>query len=134
MAGGNFMHRVVSYLVNELLVNSLANRWLLSSLYLFYLFTFFFGISEYPCIVSSGSFFLWPLGSSVPKWLVPLKLKEFQLLDLLWLWHKLSVLQLSTFWKIFVYLTTTFFFFFFFFFFIVLLLPSNKDIILLPRI
>ncbi|PON92204.1 Copper chaperone SCO1/SenC [Trema orientale] len=25
MAGGNFMHRVVSYLVNELLVNSLAN-------------------------------------------------------------------------------------------------------------
>ncbi|GMN40358.1 hypothetical protein TIFTF001_009585 [Ficus carica] len=26
MAGGNFMHRVVSYLVNELLVNSLANR------------------------------------------------------------------------------------------------------------
>uniref|UniRef100_A0A803QFL2 Uncharacterized protein n=1 Tax=Cannabis sativa TaxID=3483 RepID=A0A803QFL2_CANSA len=26
MAGGNFMHRVVSYLVNEVLVNSLANR------------------------------------------------------------------------------------------------------------
>ncbi|XP_062095110.1 uncharacterized protein LOC133800998 [Humulus lupulus] len=25
MAGGNFMHRVVSYLVNEVLVNSLAN-------------------------------------------------------------------------------------------------------------
>ncbi|KAJ4704404.1 Copper chaperone SCO1/SenC [Melia azedarach] len=25
MAGGNFMHRVMSYLVNELLVNSLAN-------------------------------------------------------------------------------------------------------------
>ncbi|KAF5471524.1 hypothetical protein F2P56_008311, partial [Juglans regia] len=25
MAGGNFMHRVMSYLVNELIVNSLAN-------------------------------------------------------------------------------------------------------------
>ncbi|XP_023527736.1 uncharacterized protein LOC111790863 [Cucurbita pepo subsp. pepo] len=25
MAGGNFMHRVVSYLVNEVIVNSLAN-------------------------------------------------------------------------------------------------------------
>ncbi|XP_041023800.1 uncharacterized protein LOC121264605 [Juglans microcarpa x Juglans regia] len=25
MAGGNFMHRVMSYLVNELVVNSLAN-------------------------------------------------------------------------------------------------------------
>ncbi|XP_015897210.1 uncharacterized protein LOC107430851 [Ziziphus jujuba] len=25
MAGGNFMHRVVSYLMNEVLVNSLAN-------------------------------------------------------------------------------------------------------------
>ncbi|KAK9291065.1 hypothetical protein L1049_009251 [Liquidambar formosana] len=25
MAGGNFMHRVVSYVVNELIVNSLAN-------------------------------------------------------------------------------------------------------------
>ena len=25
MAGGNFMHRVISYVVNEVLVNSLAN-------------------------------------------------------------------------------------------------------------
>ncbi|KAJ6425258.1 hypothetical protein OIU79_028185, partial [Salix purpurea] len=25
MAGGNFMHRVISYVVNELVVNSLAN-------------------------------------------------------------------------------------------------------------
>ncbi|CAL1401811.1 unnamed protein product [Linum trigynum] len=25
MAGGNFMHRVLSYVVNELIVNSLAN-------------------------------------------------------------------------------------------------------------
>lgn len=29
MAGGNFMHRVMSYLVNELVVNGLANRYLL---------------------------------------------------------------------------------------------------------
>ncbi|KAJ6299900.1 hypothetical protein OIU76_020823 [Salix suchowensis] len=30
MAGGNFMHRVISYVVNELVVNSLANRyWLI---------------------------------------------------------------------------------------------------------
>ncbi|KAH7514648.1 hypothetical protein FEM48_Zijuj11G0111700 [Ziziphus jujuba var. spinosa] len=29
MAGGNFMHRVVSYLMNEVLVNSLANRYTL---------------------------------------------------------------------------------------------------------
>ena len=30
MAGGNFMHRVISYVVNEVLVNSLANRYYLA--------------------------------------------------------------------------------------------------------
>lgn len=28
MAGGNFMHRVLSYVVNEVVVNGLANRYL----------------------------------------------------------------------------------------------------------
>ena len=38
MAGGNFLHRVLSYVVNEVLVNSLANR--------YYLSLFFFFISK----------------------------------------------------------------------------------------
>ncbi|KAK9196143.1 hypothetical protein WN943_004271 [Citrus x changshan-huyou] len=28
MAGGNFMHRVISYVVNEVIVNGLANRYI----------------------------------------------------------------------------------------------------------
>jgi hypothetical protein len=32
MAGGNFMHRVLSYIVNELVVDRLANRYVVALL------------------------------------------------------------------------------------------------------
>lgn len=70
MAGGNFMHRVISYVVNELVVNGLANRYpRFHFLRLFLHFVSCFAI----CLFCLGQFFsnvvcvwicfvLWPLG------------------------------------------------------------------------
>ena len=63
MAGGNFMHRVISYVVNEVLVNSLANRYYLA------LMCYYFCMSYWLIEASSSGH----QDLLVPDGLVPLK-------------------------------------------------------------
>lgn len=58
MAGGNFMHRVISYFVNEVVVNGLANR---CFFFLFRNFSFWFMHMIFEVV----GFFLWSLDRQI---------------------------------------------------------------------